>query len=497
MKFTHVKSNYYQILTFVMLISLTSSNISKNRFLQYIADNELNDTRNTTSEETESSSSYAEDPGTFLLGAFFIFFFMGLYIVCVMKKYKESANRTDDVWKFMFFANNGILVAAGVNIFNTKNLIIGSSDFAITSIIFIIGCIYYINKFCQTCNTEIAFRYFECDKLNELYRIPCFIWSLVGLTDPCCRSESYTVYVYEDGHTESTECCNRIWNCFIYLIKRIATLYTILSYYIFLLFYLCFWLIAKSIFMCILKYKSENEQEQKKEQEIQNDENNNGNNNNQNDVIYYNGPNNGNQGKINQSYSNQSESDRNLNRNKIDNNNNVDNNIYNNYPEDNKSSIDNNSNSRNFNPNYITLSPKQNFGSTENIFIHSEIVKVTKTTKTTKFIKQNPHNLNQNLNINHNNIDNISENERNEVPSESEINKQSPNGDIKINAIKNDNSINNSSENERDGVPSENEINKPSPSGDSQSNEIKNDENEESNNNMDEAPAPELYDEEV
>ena len=141
MKFTNVKSNYYQILIFVILISLTSSNISKTRFLQYIADNELNDTRNTTSEETESSSSYAEDPGTFLLGAFFIFFFMGLYIVCVMKKYKESANRTDDVWKFMFFANNGILVAAGVNIFNTKNLIIGSSDFAITSIIFIIGCI--------------------------------------------------------------------------------------------------------------------------------------------------------------------------------------------------------------------------------------------------------------------------------------------------------------------------------------------------------------------
>ena len=121
MKFIHVKSNYYQILIFVMLISLTSSNIAKNRFLQYIADNELNNTRNNTNEETESSSSYAEDPGTFLLGAFFIFFFMGLYIVCVMKKYKESANRTDDVWKFMFFANNGILVASSVNIFNIRN----------------------------------------------------------------------------------------------------------------------------------------------------------------------------------------------------------------------------------------------------------------------------------------------------------------------------------------------------------------------------------------
>jgi len=405
-----------------------------------------------------------------------------------MKKYPEGAKRTDDVWKFMFFANNGILVAAGVNIFNTKNLIIGSSDFAITSIVFIIGCIYYIHKFCQTCNMEVAFRYFECDKLNELYRIPCFIWSLVGLTDPCCRSNSYTVYVYADGHTESTECCHRIWNCIIYLIKRIATIFTILSYYIFLIFYLLFWLIAKSFFMCLFNYKTENAQEQKQVQEQQKEPN-----NNRNDVVYYNDQNNGIQVRVNQNNSNQNPSDRNLNQNVYNNN------IYNNNPDNNMLSIVHNLNSRNINPNYLTLSPQQNMGSTDNIFIHS---KITKITKTKAFIEIKTQNMNQ---INApNNINNSNKNKRNYVPSEREINKVSPKGDSQSqsNEIKKVNNIDDNSENERKDVPSEREINKPSPSGDSQINkiinyEINNSKNEESNNNMEEAPAPGLYDEEI
>ena len=65
------------------------------------------------------------------------------------------------------------------------------------------------------------------------------------LTDPCCRNNSDVVYYYADGHTESNECCYQMWNSIIYLIKRLALIFSILSYYIFLLFYLFFWLIAK------------------------------------------------------------------------------------------------------------------------------------------------------------------------------------------------------------------------------------------------------------
>jgi hypothetical protein len=177
-----------------------------------------------------------------------------------MKNYPQTRNRTDEVWKFMFFANNGILVASSVNVFNIKNLIIDSSPFALSTIVFIIGCIYYIAKYCQTCSMEFAFKYFQCDYLGELYKIPCFVWSLIGLTDPCCTSNTYTVTIYADGHTESNECCVRMWNCFIYVIKRLALIFSIVSFYIFLLFYFIFWLIAKSIYLLVLKCKVEREE---------------------------------------------------------------------------------------------------------------------------------------------------------------------------------------------------------------------------------------------
>jgi len=69
-----------------------------------------------------------------------------------------------------------------INIFDIKNLILDSSPFGLSSIVFIIGCIYYISKFCQAYSMPIAAQYFECDKLGELYKIPCFVWSLVGMT---------------------------------------------------------------------------------------------------------------------------------------------------------------------------------------------------------------------------------------------------------------------------------------------------------------------------
>ena len=209
---------------------------------------------NKDSNKTSNNTNAAEEPGTYLLAWFTIFFFMGLYIICTMKQYPEIASRTDDVWKFMFFANNGILVAAGINIFNIRNLILASSPFALSSIGFIVGCVYYIVKYCQTCSMFIAFQYFEFTKLGELYKLPCFIWNLKSLTDDCCRSRT-TVVVHFDGRVESNEFCVRMWNCYIYLIKRLAVIFSMLSFYIFLLFYFIFWLIGKGIFILIMKIK--------------------------------------------------------------------------------------------------------------------------------------------------------------------------------------------------------------------------------------------------
>ena len=245
------KSNLlYSLIILSSLIIILSPSPSPKRFLQYDPNEDIAQTNNTNS--TDDSTSVSEDPGTYLLAWFIIFFFIGAYIICTMKKYPEISNRTDDVWKFMFFANNGILVASSVNIFNIRNLILDSSPFALSALVFIIGCIYYISKYFQTCSMKVAFHYFECDKLGELYKIPCFMWSLKSLSDDCCRSNSYTVYTYADGHTESNECCHHIWNCAILIIKRLALVFSIVSFYIFLLFYLIFWAIAKLIFMAIM-----------------------------------------------------------------------------------------------------------------------------------------------------------------------------------------------------------------------------------------------------
>ena len=172
-----------------------------------------------------------------------------------MGRYPEISERTDDVYKFMFFANNGILVAASVNVFDIKNLIIDSSPFASSALVFIIGCIYYISKYCQTCSIKFAAKYFSCDYLGELYKLPCFIWSLKFLANDCLRSNTITVIYYTDGSSESDACCHYIWNCFIFIIKILAVIFSIVSFYIFLLFYLIFWLIAKCIYLLVLECK--------------------------------------------------------------------------------------------------------------------------------------------------------------------------------------------------------------------------------------------------
>ena len=112
MAFPNANSNFNKLLIFIILISLSSSDITQPRFLQFTNNYYLENDTNITSNQTSTLKTIKEDPGSYLLVWFFIFFFMGLYIVCNMGKYKEIiANRKDDVWKFMFFANNGIFVA--------------------------------------------------------------------------------------------------------------------------------------------------------------------------------------------------------------------------------------------------------------------------------------------------------------------------------------------------------------------------------------------------
>lgn len=181
-----------------------------------------NNYNNITDNNTIDSYNYKEEFGIYLLAWFLIFFIMGIYMISKMKSYEQTKNETDKVWTFLFMANNGTLVAAGVNILNLHNMIIDSSPFLIGVIIFIVGGSCYFKNCINNCSRECAEQYFDSNPFDYWGKIPCFIWNLIGLTDPCCRSEGYTVTVYSDGHTESNYLCHAFWNCYIKIIKRVA-----------------------------------------------------------------------------------------------------------------------------------------------------------------------------------------------------------------------------------------------------------------------------------
>lgn len=243
------------------LITPSLSNYHPKRFLQYNQDYNYYDDpysnkyNNTSTDET----SVAEDPGTFLLAWFVIFFLMALYIICVMKKYEDTRDKTDDIWKFLCFANNGILLISGINFINVKNLYIDSSPFFLSAIGFFIGCFYYIRKFIANCNMVYAIQYFQYDKIKELARIPSFIWNLQCLADNCCLCTCIPIRVYADGHTVSDFCWVCIWNFMIKCLKFFAVIFTIVSFYIFLAIYFIFWLFGKYILILIMKCRGERE----------------------------------------------------------------------------------------------------------------------------------------------------------------------------------------------------------------------------------------------
>ena len=80
----------FEILIFFILIISTSPNQIPKRFLQYASNSKLNNTK-------DDSSSFGEDPGTYLLDWFIIFVIMGLYMISGMKKFQEYQDKTGDV----------------------------------------------------------------------------------------------------------------------------------------------------------------------------------------------------------------------------------------------------------------------------------------------------------------------------------------------------------------------------------------------------------------
>ena len=239
---------------FLDLTKSSSSNQTNN-------DNNLdisNNTNDTEYNNTSYSSNYtikddntrkkiSEEPGPYLIAFFVLFVFIGIYMIYQMKKDQSMKDRTDDIWRFIFFANNGALIGDGICIIFGQNLV-NLSPVILTGIIFLIWCIYYTYKYCKKCNKDFAAKYFHTNYIEEIYKLPCFVCEFIGLTDPCCRKKTYTEKTYEDGHKESNYCCVLIFNYFIWFMKRLALLFSILSFYIFALVFTFFWYIARCFY---------------------------------------------------------------------------------------------------------------------------------------------------------------------------------------------------------------------------------------------------------
>ena len=251
------------ILLFLTILSFLPKPIFlSQRKLQSV---ELAQGNNTTADNITDDQPKESDFGAELTAGFVFFCFMAIYIISRLNQFPEYIrNRKYDLYTFMYFANNGTLIASGINIINIFDPnsdilghILNYGPLSLTSLIYVIGGLCFIVKFAKNnCNPE---QFFSCNHLCDIAKLPCFIWDLIPLADYCCMCTVITTYHYEDGHTESDACCVCLWNLFIKLLKFISYVYSIIAFYIFYVVFIIGWLIAKLIYHIVLSCrKNEN-----------------------------------------------------------------------------------------------------------------------------------------------------------------------------------------------------------------------------------------------
>ena len=230
-----------------------SNNYKNQNYYNYGYDNNYtndNNTYNITKNQIEDFKLYLS---IILLFWFIIFFVLALYLICMMKKFEQTKNKTGDVWFYLYLSNIGIILMSGVKIVSVNNVAVDDSPFGLCSIFFAIMTFNYYIKFLKECNREKTIICLSCDTVAEWARLPCFILGLLGLTDPCCILTSYTVNTYAEGRTESDLHCVEFMNSCFKAIKRIAFFFSVISFYFGLLFVLIFWVFIKIIFLIIIR----------------------------------------------------------------------------------------------------------------------------------------------------------------------------------------------------------------------------------------------------
>ena len=236
-----------------------TKNNSDDNYTEYLTEifteNIMEDSTNTTENLTDNNNS--EISGGALTGGFLFFCILALYIIFKLNSFGYNQEQKNNVWYFLYMANNGTLIANGINILNifdpnsgVLGEILNYGPCALTCIIFLVGLCILLCKL--KCSFAFFESHFEFNTFCYLFGLIKFMWSLLGLTDPCCRINTVTVRVYADGHTEDDSCCVCIWNAFIYFLKRLSFVYSVIAFMIFYIFYLFIFILAKLIYLLMI-----------------------------------------------------------------------------------------------------------------------------------------------------------------------------------------------------------------------------------------------------
>ena len=215
--------------------------------------NESTDYNNRSTETSTSLSMEVGDIITVMNFSYPVYLILTLFMICELCSIENAEDYRKGIWLFIYLSNNGyIVVSLSIGMFDEFNEM--TLYFLIPELVILgLGTIFYLYKLGKGICDNAMETYFSCDAIGFLFKLPCIcVWSLIGLTDPCCEQTTYTVTTYEDGHTESNECCVRTMNCLFYFLKRLAMVVTTIIYYIFVILLTIVLLILMLILMLII-----------------------------------------------------------------------------------------------------------------------------------------------------------------------------------------------------------------------------------------------------
>ena len=283
-----IKKNYKEIfhkiqllifyLTIIEFVLITINN--KSLILSMFKKNTLRELQNSynNNPNQDSESDDEIDPVILVFFIFYvIFLLLILYMIIEIKRLggeKLTEDIRTDVWKYMYMANSGFFIASLCYAPMLNDSTLGYIALIVSGIIFVIGTIIFLINFFKYTVKNRCEEFDISEILCDYFRIPCDgVCPFIGLTDPCCRQDTYTVTTYEDGSQTSTEGCVTCCNCFVAAIKKIVLFISFVLFYAFFISISIVFLIIKLIHLlccsCCKKNNNENNEKNINEQENQ------------------------------------------------------------------------------------------------------------------------------------------------------------------------------------------------------------------------------------